>query len=170
MAELAIQAGHPREARTHLSRAVALWTDHLPEPPSVEARAHLGLLDALEGRPASGRRAVQSSLAHATQTGPVSLEARCRIYLARIDVGERRFDDALETLKTLVTGGKTPGPELQAEVHYWRSRALEGRGDRADAKAEQDIARKLIENIGASLPIQYKGSFRSRPDIQLLIN
>jgi serine/threonine protein kinase/tetratricopeptide (TPR) repeat protein len=170
MGELAIQSDHWSEARTHFGNAVALWTDNLPEPASVEARAYLGLLDALEGKPARGQMAVQSSLDHAIKVGPLSLEARCRIYLARIQVGERRFQDALTTLNVLAAYGKSMlGSDVQAQVHYWRSRALEGRGDRAGAHSEQALARKLIQDMRASLPEQYRDGFGSRPDIRPLI-
>jgi predicted negative regulator of RcsB-dependent stress response len=169
MGELAMQSGRRAEARVHWGDAVALWTDDLPEPASVEARAYLGVLDALEGKPASGRMAVQGSLAHARRAGPASLEARCHISLARIDVGERKFQDALTTLKAPALDGKTLGPELQAQLHYWRSRALDGHGDRAGVQSEENIARKLIQEIEASLPSQYRDTFSSRPDIRPLI-
>ena len=52
------------------------------DPASVEARAYLGLLDALEGRPAPARKAVETSLEQAGRMGLFSLESRCRMYLA----------------------------------------------------------------------------------------
>jgi serine/threonine protein kinase/tetratricopeptide (TPR) repeat protein len=170
MGDLAFQTGRRGDARAHLSAAVALWTDDLPEPASVEARAYLGLLDALEGRPAAGMTAVQSSLEHAKRTGPFSLEARCRIYLARIYAAEHRFEEAINALKPLaVIENLTLGSELQALVHYWRSRAMEGIGDRAGAQSEESMARKLIREIRLSLPEQYRQGFVSRPDIRPLV-
>jgi hypothetical protein len=114
--------------------------------------------------------AVQSSLERARRAGPLSLEARCRVYLARIDVGERRLEEALETLRVITPDGERAlGPELQAQVHYWRSRALMARGDRAGAQSEETVARKLVADLRASLPAQYRGGFESRADIHLII-
>jgi hypothetical protein len=136
----------------------------------VEARAYLGLLDALERGAAHGRVAVQTSLDRAQKSGQFSLEARCRVYLARIDIRERRFEDAIRALDGVARDGKrTLSPEVLAQVHYWRSQALLARGDRTGAEAEERTARKLLEQLRESLPEQYRDGFASRADIRLVI-
>jgi tetratricopeptide (TPR) repeat protein len=170
MGELAYESGHRREARLHFGKAAALWVDDLPDPASVQGRAYLGLLDAMDGKPADGKRAVQASLDQARRVGPFSLEARCRVYLARIHIGERRFEEALSILSPIAPDGeKALGPELQAQVHYWRSRVLMARGDRAGGQSEETVARKLAADLRVSLPAQYRDGFESRPDIHLII-
>ena len=103
--------------------------------------------------------------------GRLALEVRCRVHLARVYVGQRRFDDAISILGEIPQDDdkRTLGPELRAQVHYWRSRALIGRGDRAGGQSEANIARKLIENLRSSLPEQYRNAFASRSDVRLLI-
>jgi tetratricopeptide (TPR) repeat protein len=168
MGELAYESGHRAEARAHFSQAAARWTDDLPDPASVEARARLGLLDAMDGNPA-GRTAIQSSLEQARRTGPVSLQVRCHLYLARADVHERRFEEAWNTLNdTSQQGEQGLGPELQAQTRYWRSRVMTARGDDSGARAEELQARKLIQDVRASLPEQYREGFGSRADIRLI--
>ena len=80
LGELAYESNRRDEARRYWSEAAALWIDDLPDPASVEARVYLGLLDALEGRPAPARKAVQTSLEQAGRMGVFSLESRCRMY------------------------------------------------------------------------------------------
>src|SRR6185436_18212109 len=98
MGELAYASGHVDVARSHFARAAALWTDSLPDAASVEARAYLGLLDALQGRIEAGTGEVRMALDQATKMARLSLQARCRVFLAQIAVARQRFDEALEEL------------------------------------------------------------------------
>ena len=166
---VAYERGGLDDARMHFGRAALIEVDPDPDGATFEARASLGLLDALEGKAAAGRAAVAESLAEAQKMGRYSLESRLRIYLARIDAGLRRFDDALAALEAIPPdGARAIGPELQAEVHYWRARALLGRGDRAAAQAEADTSRKLIEPLRDALPVADRDRFASRRDIRSL--
>src|SRR5205085_1378554 len=90
--KLAYESGQPGEAVQSFTRAAALWTDDLPDEPSVEARAYLGLIDALGGRVDRGRQSVVASMEQARKMRRLSLETLCRVFLARIDTGRRRFD------------------------------------------------------------------------------
>jgi tetratricopeptide (TPR) repeat protein len=171
LGELAYEAHRWGEARTQFAKAAALWTDGLPDPASVQARAYSGLLDALEGRAARGRPAVQTSLAQAQRMGLFALEVRCRLILARIDVGDGRFQDALNDLRPIKTGGERAlGSESEALVRYWRSRALKGGGDISASQAEADVARKLISSLLESVPAANRSAFASRPDIGVIVN
>jgi serine/threonine protein kinase/tetratricopeptide (TPR) repeat protein len=165
--ELAYESGRLREARTHFAAASALWTDTLPDAASVEARLYLGLVDALDGRRAQAVAAIRACLAQARAMGRFSLEQRSRVFLARIAVTERHFDDALRILDEIPPddASRTIGRELRAQVHYWRSRALAGRGDRAGAATEASAARGLIEQLRAPFPERYRSLVLARPDI-----
>src|SRR5205823_4036496 len=115
------------------------------------------------------RTAIAASLDQARRMGRYSLEVRCRVYLARIAIGERRFADALTTLGDVAADGDLAiGPELQAQVHYWRARALERHGDRDGAMREMDAARAMLERLRTLVPDRYRRSFDSRPDVQLV--
>jgi hypothetical protein len=62
------------------------------------------------------------------------------------------------------------GPELIAQARYWRARALEARGDRTGADAEDSRAQKLLEDLILTLPEQHQRSFAARPDIRPIID
>ncbi len=83
--EIAFAAGDLPAARAQFAKASALWTDDLPDPESVEARAYLGLIDGLAGRKDQGRTLVRQSLAKAEAMGHVGLQEQCRRFLAQID-------------------------------------------------------------------------------------
>jgi len=170
LGELAYEAGRLPEAGAEFAKAAALSKDDWPDPVAVEARAYLGLLEALDVRSDRARALVQSSLNDAHRLGQFALEARCRLFLARIRAGSRKFDDSLEALNEIGADSveRAVGPELQAQVHYWRGRALAARGDQAGAQSEENLARTLIETLRRSLPEQYHRHFASRPDIRLI--
>jgi tetratricopeptide (TPR) repeat protein len=169
--ELAGHAGRVDEARRAFERASSLWTGPLPDAASVEARANLGYLDAVAGRPVQGRLAVETSLKQAQLMERFALEARCRLLLARIDLGQRQFDAALRTLDAIPPDDdmRTIGAELRAQVHYWRAQALMGGGAAAAAQAEIGLARKMIDGIREALPEAYRPGFLARPEVQRII-
>jgi hypothetical protein len=138
---------------------------------SVEARAYVGLLDALKGNVSAGRQAVESCVDHASQMGRKPLEVRCRVFMAQIDVASARFDAALATLNGIPedTGDFTIGPELRAHAHYWRQRALAGRGDSAAASQEQQAARRLIEALRETIPEKFRAAFDARQEIRQIV-
>lgn len=170
MGELAYESGRNDEARTHFAAGSALWTDTLPDAASVEARAFLGLLEALDGRTAIGRTALQSSLDQAKKMGRLALEARCRVHLARVDLLAGRPDGALAVLRDVGPDAEQSiGPELQAQVHYWRSEAFRARGDAITAHAQAQTARQILEGVRQSVPEPMRGRFVRRTDIQRVI-
>jgi tetratricopeptide (TPR) repeat protein len=168
--ELAYESGRLQEARGHFDKAAAFWTEDLPDAASVEARCYEGLLDALTGKIPAARRIVELSTEQARKMGRLYLEARCRLALARIHFTERRYSQAVAALDELAPGGdRTIGPELGAEVHYWRGRAMAARGDRVAAESEIALARKLAQELRASLPEQHRDGFVSRTTIRPLV-
>jgi tetratricopeptide (TPR) repeat protein len=168
--EVEYEAGRYQDARKWFTQAADLWNDDLPDVASVKARAYLGLLDALDGR-LQGRRALETSLAHAQKVGRLPLEAFCRVLLARIDIAERKFDDALRMLQPIPPDDaeRTIGAELRAQVHYWQMQALTGRGDNAKAQVEVQAARRAIETLRSSLSTSYRTTFTNRPDIRRIV-
>jgi tetratricopeptide (TPR) repeat protein len=168
--ELEYEQGHLPVARTEWQQAAALWTDDAPDQASVEARAHLGLLDVLNGDTA-GRLKLQVSLEHAHGMGLFPLEAFCRVLLARIAVNERKFEEGLTALKPIPPDSeqRALGAELRAHVHYLRMQAFDGQGDRANADLERQAARQSLDALRSSLPAQYRSPFTRRPEIQRII-
>ena len=166
--ELAYEMNQLEGARASFRAAAVTATGSLPDAANVESRAHVGVLDAIAGQSVSGRGAVQSCLEYARKMGRMLLEARCRVFAARIDVEARRFSEALATLTAVPDDDaeRTIGPELRAQVHYWRMRALLGLGDEGAARAEDNAARRLIGAVRASLPEEFRAQFDTRPEIR----
>ena len=135
MGELAYQSGRPDAARPHFVRAAALWTDGLPDAASVEARAYLGMMDALDGRTDAGVAQVTRALEQATKMARVSLQARCRMFLARIAAARHRFDDALRELDQIPAddASRTIAADVRSQVEALRDRVLAARPDRRRA-------------------------------------
>lgn len=97
----------------------------------------------------------------------VALEATCRILLARVYLLERNAGQALVVLDAVAPDRwRALNPELQAQAHSWRARALDARGDRGGAQAEFDNARKLVMDLRGSLPEPEGSSFSARPEIR----
>jgi tetratricopeptide (TPR) repeat protein len=169
LGELAYESGKLQEARGHFEKSAAFWVDDLVDTASLEARCYLGLIDSLVGKSA-GRVFVEASVEQARSMGRLSLEARCRMYLARIHIAARRYADALATLRDIPPEGeKRIGPELEAQVRYWRGRALSENREADRARLEAEQARRLILALRQSVPEQYRGRFSLRNEIRPLI-
>ncbi len=167
--ELAYESGRDVDARRAFTQAATFWVDDLPEAASVEARAYLGLLDAMQGQLARGRSSVAASLDQARRMGRVALEARCRVLLARIELAANRPKDAIQTLASIAPEGDlTLGPELRAQIHHWRGEALARAGDRTAAGVEAGNARRLADELGKLVPLSNRKALMSRPDIRLI--
>jgi tetratricopeptide (TPR) repeat protein len=170
MGELAYESGRLGDARKYFREAASFRTDSFVDGPLVAAQAYVGLLDALAAQPGVGRKLVEASVQLATRMQRIRLVALCRVFLARIHLLERRPEEAFAVLADLA--GETErrlGRELEAHVHYWRSRTLAARGDTASADAEIQIARKLVADVVASLPETYRVPFAARPDIRAIV-
>jgi tetratricopeptide (TPR) repeat protein len=167
--ELAYELGSFPEARRQFAEAATLWTDASPDPASVEATAYLGLVDAIEGNGERGRAQVVKALEQARRMRRLAIEARCLLYLGRIEVQRGRFDEARRWLAAVPAdeGGRAIGAELRALVHYWTGRALAGAGDAA-ADADRLAARQVRDRLAGSLPESFRASFAARRDIRVL--
>ena len=167
--ELAYESNRSSDARSRFERSADLWRDDMPPSSSVEARAYLGLLTAQQGQPARGAALVNASLNQARKMGRFALEARCRMFLARIDMAAAQPTEALGQL-TRIAAERDPalGPELASQVHYWRGQALARNGDAPGAEIEAAATRKLLEPLVARVPAPNRAAFRTRPDIRLI--
>jgi tetratricopeptide (TPR) repeat protein len=169
--ELAEESGQVPQARAEFERAAKAWVDDLPETASIEARSHLGLLDAVAGQLDRGRQAIDASVKQARKTGARWIEVECLLDLAQLSILEHRSQDALAALKDIpADGDRAVGRELQSRVHYWRARALQSepsglRDQQADA--EYALARKLVDDMAKTLPEEARASFLKRPGLAL---
>jgi tetratricopeptide (TPR) repeat protein len=165
---LAYESGLP-QAQESFRRAAEMWTPELPMPSAVEARAYLGMLDAVQGKP-SGMAMIEQSRAQARRMRRVGLEVRCQMFLARVDVRQRRFDSAVARLGDIsVETQRVLAPELRAQLHYWRSQAFVGRRDRRSAIAEGEAAAKFVEDVRLSLREPYRERVLLRSDFRLIL-
>jgi tetratricopeptide (TPR) repeat protein len=169
--ELEYEADRPDLALPHFRAAARAWGAELPHARSVEALAYAGLLAALRGEVAAGRADVQRSLDRAIQTGRLGLAARCRVFLARIALGQEQADAASRILNEVPADDdqQTVGPELRAQVHYWKAQALMARGNSGDAALEITAARKALEPVRQRLPPDVAQRFDGRVDIRRIL-
>jgi tetratricopeptide (TPR) repeat protein len=164
LGDAAVSSGRVDLARAHFARASALWVDAIPDPASVEARAHMGLLTR-----GPSRAALESSLAQAQAIGSVVLEARVRILTARKLVESGDGPGAVKVLSSLPRD-EAIGPELNAQAHFWRGQALTRGGDGAAGQREVALARDLIEKFRMSLPEPDRKPFASRVEIRRILD
>jgi tetratricopeptide (TPR) repeat protein/TolB-like protein len=169
MGELAYESGRLADARDYFGKAAALRTDVFPHPASVEARCRVGLLDTISGKSAVGRTNVEAGVAQAKKLGHLDVEGLCAVALARTDITERRYREAITAFDGLPPGsGRTMTPELEAQIHYWRGRAAEGAGDPNTARAEAGKAVVMMKEVQASIPAHFAG-FTTRTDIRQVL-
>jgi tetratricopeptide (TPR) repeat protein len=167
LGELEFVSGALNEARPHFLKAAAFWTEDLPDAASVEAKCFEGLLETKSQGTPRALAMIAAGVAQANAMGRPYLEARCRLNLARLDISLNRYPDAVAALETIPSGSeKAIGPELEAQVRYWRGLALAGQRDQVGAASEGNTARTLMDQLIKSLPPQHQDGFRSRSDIR----
>ena len=162
--ELALASGGAQDSRAYFEKAAAVWVDDRPDVAAVEARAYLA------------RHAPGPDVVCATGTGVephagrengaatrwmprVSRPARCLTTTVRC---RRR-----SAPRHSADGERVLGPELQAQVHYWRSQALKGTGDVAGSKRDEEAAQRFLRDLTTSLPERYRAGFAARADLHV---
>jgi tetratricopeptide (TPR) repeat protein len=169
LGELAYESGKPDEARVEFQKAAALWIDELPDAASVEGRSLAALLDGLRAANPGASQALHESVSQAGKMGRLDLEIRCRLRLAQFQVAEGRHLDAIATIDRIpIDPARVMGPELQAQVHYWRGRALLA-GDHASGASEIAKARKIVTDLQASLAGEAGRHFGARTHIRRML-
>ena len=167
LGELEYEWGNTREARSHFDEAAAYWTDDLPDAASVEARCYR---DALDAHLATASATIAASVQQARRMGRLYLEAQCRLQQARLYLSRRQPADALATVNEIpLDGERTVGKEMQAQAHYWRSRAMRASGNRSGAEAEAAEARNLVNELQTSLPPPSRDRFAARAQIRQML-
>jgi tetratricopeptide (TPR) repeat protein len=166
LGELAYEAGQPAVALQHFDDAIGSWTDPLPNASSVEARCYRGLQKSLLGQP--GRSDLDAGIADAKRARRAPLEMACRAQLARVEVLANRRDAAVSALRDVPeeSADFTLGPELRAQVQFWRGRAIESDSDGERLSAD---AQKRLETLRDSLPPSFRDLFGARADIQSIL-
>jgi tetratricopeptide (TPR) repeat protein len=165
LGELAMESGTLEEARAHFTHAAAGSDSTLPDPASVEARCHLAALS----KSAGARADLETALARSRKMGQLHVHAQCALDLARVEYEQRRFSRVMEILNGIpMEPESSTGPELEAQRHLWRGRALIAQGDQTAGGAELALARTLAARIQATLPEHFRQRFASRANIRPL--
>jgi serine/threonine protein kinase/tetratricopeptide (TPR) repeat protein len=164
---LAYESGRLPEARREFGRAAALGQDEVPDANIIEANAYAGFIDAQDGRATRGPSAMETCAERARQMRRVSLEAKCRVFLARTSLRQQRPDEAARVLADVKADSL--GPELRAQVHYWRAKASIARGDLQAARSDDAIARRLLDALRESVPSSSRERFATRTDIRVML-
>ena len=165
--ELADESGRTTEARDYFGRGAALLEADLPDVDALEAQVGVGRMEAAAGNHERARRIASESLDIARRVGHLSLEARCRILLARIEVSRGRFEGARRELDAVARdeGSRALERELRAQALYWSARTWTGLGDAARAAADRAAARDVVNGIAAGMTEQRRAAFLSRPGV-----
>jgi tRNA A-37 threonylcarbamoyl transferase component Bud32/tetratricopeptide (TPR) repeat protein len=162
---LEFEARDYAQARLHFERAAARLTPTYTDSSAVEARAYLGLLDAMAGRAASGSAAVQQAVDWARSKRRVWLETSCRLLMARLHLLGNQPRAALDALDGIAADDPASlGTELRLMVNYWRGRALSASGGQGAADTAR--ARTLLDQMRSALPADDQAAFSARPDVR----
>jgi tetratricopeptide (TPR) repeat protein len=170
--ELAEEAGRPAEARSAYSRASMFAAGALPDLDALGARAQYGWFEAASGRIARGRSILHEVLGLARRIGHRSVEARCLLLLARVEIAGGRAREAIALLEQVPPdeGGRSIERELRADVRYWTAEAWSASGDTARASEAQSAARAIVASIEGSLRENDRPAFRARPPIARILS
>jgi tetratricopeptide (TPR) repeat protein len=171
LGELAYERSLWQKAREHFSRAAALAVDDWPDAASLEAQAYLAILDARDGKPGAAERRAAETLEQASRISRFTLQTKCRLILARIYVEGKKSDAAIRALQEVASpGDRQLGPELRAQMHYWRSRAFRLQRDNERSRIELAAAQSLVQELRRSIPESLRAGFDARPDIRSVLN
>jgi FimV-like protein len=169
--EVEYEAGNLAPARAQFQRTAALWEKELPHARTVEALGFVAFLDALASKGVRGVDRLEEVLAQAREMGRVGLEARVRIFLARAALLRGSPDEARRYLDDVPPDAddRVIGPELRAQVHYWRGQVLRAGGDAAAGAAASAEARRLLDGLRSKLPPERRAPFSARTDIRPIL-
>jgi tetratricopeptide (TPR) repeat protein len=166
--ELAYESEQHADARAHFNRASAWWTSSFPDPASLDARAYLGFLDAVSGH-SSGRELLVQTLAQARQMQRASLAARCQLFLVRLAILGRQFDEAQTRLRDLSPAVESLlAPELRAQLHHWRAQLLVQSNQPQRAAEEAAAAGRSMADLRSLVPDTDRDRVLSRPDLRFI--
>jgi tetratricopeptide (TPR) repeat protein len=170
LGEVQYQSNRVSEARAYFEKAAALGTEDLPDAASVAAKCWIGLLEAEDSKVPKAGVSVETSIRKAADMGRLNVESHCRLAESRIHFSRQQYASAESLLRPIpIDGDPKVGPELAAQVHYWRGRTLSEQGNRDGAQLEVEKAQKLLRDLMASLPESLRNGFASRRDVRRVL-
>jgi hypothetical protein len=97
----------------------------------------------------------------------VAIEARCRVFLARIALRRGRAAEARRIVEAMAAErqGNLP-PELRAQLRYALSRALAAGGDPEGAKGEEAAAQRDLMAAADLAGERYRDTVLARMDFR----
>ena len=171
LGELAYESGQLDVARARFQETAAASRQSLPDPASIEASCHLASLGGATMTAAQFEQVLKASIEQARTMGQVIVQGMCVVDLARVQVQQQRYAEALETLQGISSDPQISlGPEVEAQRHYWRGRAMAARGDQQAGDAERSAALTTVTKLRDSLPEKYRQGFTGRTSIRPLFN
>jgi tetratricopeptide (TPR) repeat protein len=167
LGELSYESGNLEPARNYFLKAAARDAASFADQAAVEAGAFLGLIDAGAGRTADAVGRIETSVKEAERMARVALAARSRVMLARAYLLAGRRDMVARVLGALPGDVESRlGIEARAHLHLLRSHAST---DPAAGAGEVASARRLLEELRATLPESERGLFQLRTDVRAII-
>jgi serine/threonine protein kinase/tetratricopeptide (TPR) repeat protein len=168
LGDLAAEQKRVQDARSSFSKGAALLTQELPDMDALEATASLALQEAAHGADDRARATLNEILRVARSIGHVSLQARCHIFLAQLDVMDGHSDRALREIADVPVddGSRAIERELRIQAYFWSSRAHTALGDPNKAAADLAAARGLVQELSRDLEEEHRATFLKRPPIQ----
>lgn len=164
---LEYESGKWREALADFKQAEDVAKTSTPDAAILEARFYTALIGAQGDGIATARAVGEECVGQAQMMRRVGLETQCRLLLARTAVSSRRPEDATKVLSAIRV--EVLGPELQAQVHYWRGRAAALSGTAASAEDELEQARRLVVDLRERIPAESRQAFSQRQEIRLIL-
>jgi hypothetical protein len=115
----------------------------------------------------AGQKDLEAGIANAKRARRAPLEIACRAQLARVEVLANRKEAASNALGDVPdeSADFTLGPELRAQVEYWRGA---GTGDQRGQRVTSE-AQKKLETLRDSLPVSFRNLFAGRADIAAIL-
>jgi tetratricopeptide (TPR) repeat protein/tRNA A-37 threonylcarbamoyl transferase component Bud32 len=170
LGELAYEMNQASDAAGHFAAAISSWNDPLPNAASIEARCYTGLEQGRRGQQVAFKN-LEGAVNESRKTHRVYLETLCRAQLARVQVGARRYGEALASVRPIAddTDDVTLAPELRAQVEFWRGLAESG-GSNDHASGRIEKARKQLQQLQAALPPHFRDLFATRADIVAILS
>ncbi len=162
--ELELLRRNAPEARQALETARKLIAQHGSARECLELDLHLAELALMEGQPDVSARLLDTCKAEAERAQARDVGYRCRLLLARLELGRGDPARAGRLLENLAQGAAEAGLlDLQAEAELLHAEIFEAAGARLLAQEHGLLARKIWERNALSLPPTLRPAFWSHP-------
>lgn len=170
LGELRYEQGRTEEAGKNFRLAATSWKGEMPDPVSVEATILLGSLEAERGNVPQAVSDCDAGLHQAGKMGRVSLVAQAQLCLARSQLRQKKFVEALHILGPMSSRDDSVlGPELLAQTCYLGSQALHGLGRIGEAGRAHEQSREIIRRLRQQLPEGQRKLFTTRHEFREIL-